>query len=312
VTLQQALTLARKMLAVKMDIENPSLEAEILLRHALQISRVHLHLDLDKELGTAKEQELRQMVERKIQGEPIAYITGYREFYGLDFGIDSRVLIPRPESELLVEEAIRFRETAKKTIPLFDKSFTIADIGTGSGAVAVSLAVNWPFLSEDERIASGGSGARNDESTLGEPVRISATDISASALEVARINCQKHRVSDRVTLLQGDLLEPLPTPTDIIIANLPYVRKADIATMPSGTYEPALALDGGESGLDKIFRLCRQLGGKLSRGGCLLLEIGMGQSPAVTELLHQLYPASSIQVIPDLAGISRVVKMVLQ
>jgi release factor glutamine methyltransferase len=193
VTLNQALALARKMLAVKMDIENPSLEAEILLRHALQISRVRLHLDLDKDLGPAKEQELRQMVERKIQGEPLAYITGYREFYGLDFYVDSRVLIPRPESELLVEEAIRFGETTKKTIPLFDKSFTIADIGTGSGAVAVSLAINWPLVGKDERNAREGSGALSDWSTREEPFRIFATDISASALRLPAL-IAKHRV----------------------------------------------------------------------------------------------------------------------
>ena len=277
-TLRQALTRATEMLANLEDIENPSLESEVLLKHALQIDRVKLLLEWHKELSPEKEVTFFKWIERRLQGEPIAYIIHCREFYGLDFYVDNRVLIPRPETELLVEEAIGFVQK----YPLN----AIADIGTGSGAVAISLAVN-----------------------LSSQARIYATDISASALAVADINCRKHAVVDRITLLQGDLLDPLPEPVDLLIANLPYVQKSDLAGMPFARYEPPLALDGGESGLDKVFRLCRQLKGKVRPGGCVLLEIGEGQGKAVNEFLLALFPSAAIDLIPDLARIERVVKV---
>jgi release factor glutamine methyltransferase len=278
VNLHQALNRAREMLAAQKDIDNPSLEAEILLRHVLHIDRVQLYMDLHQNLAPEKANELRQLIERQLRGEPIAYITQHREFYGLEFYVDSRVLIPRPESELLVEETL----ARVKTHPVS----TLADIGTGSGAVAVSLAVHLP------------------------QIKIYASDISPAALEVAAVNIRQHGVSNQITLLQGDLLDPLPEPVEIIIANLPYVQRSFLPLMPSAKYEPVLALDGGESGLDKIFQLCRQLEGKLRPGGCLLMEIGLGQSPAVTDFLRGLYPSADIRVLPDLAGIGRVIRMV--
>jgi HemK-like putative methylase len=139
-------------------------------------------------------------------------------------------------------------------------------------------------------------------------VEFYAIDLSPAALNVALINIQKHRVSRQITLLEGNLLNPLTFPADIIVANLPYVRKSDLAGMPSARYEPALALDGGESGLDQIYSLCRQIEGKMQPDGCLLMEIGMGQGPAVADYLHRLYPSACIQEIPDLAGIGRVIR----
>jgi release factor glutamine methyltransferase len=280
-TLKQALEQARKKLSLFKFIEDPVLESEILLRYTLQIGRAQLFLQLDQEVDSAKEKLFQEWVERRTRGEPIAYIIGCREFFGLDFQVDSRVLIPRPESELLVEEAIRFS---------LDNPITAAaDIGTGSGAIAVSLAVYLPEIS------------------------IFATDISASALEVARLNCLKHGVSDRVSLLQGDLLSPLPVPVDILIANLPYVTSTDLAQRPpSGGYEPALALDGGVNGLDKVFQFCTELKGKLKPQGCALLEIGLGQSRTVMDYLRNLFPTASIKALPDLAGIERVIKVIAQ
>ena len=166
------------------------------------------------------------------------------------------MLIPRPETELLVEEAIRYSQSYLKEVST-SRTIAIADVGTGSGAVAVSLAVNLP------------------------QANIYATDISASALEVAAINIRKHNVTEQVNLFQGDLLDPLPTPVDIIIANLPYVTRADVGRMPSAKYEPVLALDGGQTGLDKIFQLCRQVKRKLHPQSCVLLEVGLGQDKAV-------------------------------
>jgi len=275
VTLKQALSRARSILAGN-NVEDAPLEGELLLGHALKISRTQLYLDLDHELSPRQEQTLWRLVERRLNGEPTAYITTHREFYGLDFYVDPRVLVPRPESELLVEVALGLAQNR----PLS----TIADIGTGCGAIAISLALELP------------------------KTRIYATDISAAALEVALLNCQKHGVTDRVHLLHGDMLDPLPEPVDLIIANLPYVKESEIAGVK---FEPRLALDGGSDGTERIHQLCRQTDGKLSAGGSLLLEIGQGQRGAVTALLNTLFPDGEIEVVPDLSGIDRVIHLSL-
>ena len=140
-------------------------------------------------------------------------------------------------------------------------------------------------------------------------MKIYATDISSKALEVAEQNCIKHGVKDRITLLQGDLLEPLPESVDLIIANLPYVRESDIPANGPLSFEPQLALNGGEKGLDKIERLCRQAGEKLNSKGSLLLEIGQGQAEDVKAILHKYFPSALIEVEKDLAGIERVVSL---
>ncbi len=298
-TLRQALTRAREMLSVLKDVENPALESEVLLRHTLQIDRVRLLLEQDAELEPDKAEIFWQWIHRRLQGEPTAYIIRCREFYGLDFYVDNRVLIPRPETELLVEEAVKFTGTHSVT--------TIADIGAGSGAVAVSLAVSLSFPSPPEIPGRKDKAIQYPDSFS--QIRIYATDISASALEVTRINCRKHGVAERVILLRGDLLEPLPEPLDILIANLPYVSESDMAGMPSAKFEPEPALNGGKSGLEKISRFCNQLKDKVKPGGCVLLEVGMAQSRAVIAQLHNLFPSADISVLKDLAGIERVVKM---
>jgi release factor glutamine methyltransferase len=272
--LKQALRRARDILT-ESNVEDASLEGELLLRHTLKIDRVQLYIDLERELIPQQEGTFRRLLERRLQGEPAAYITGRREFYGLDFEVNPAVLIPRPESELLVEKALSIAENR----PLF----TIADIGTGSGAIAVSLAVNLPHTV------------------------IYAADISAAALKVTRLNCLKHSVADRVRLLQGNLLEPLSEPVDLIVANLPYVRESEL----NPGLEPPLALDGGADGTESIEQLCRQAGDKLKPGGWLLLEIGQGQREAVTAILHNIFPEGEVEVIPDLAGIDRVVVLSL-
>jgi len=272
--LKQALGKARDILA-RNNVNDASLEGELLLRHALKIDRVQLYIDLEKELTPQQEETFRRLLERRLQGEPAAYITGRREFYGLDFNVSPAVLIPRPESELLVETAL----TLAKNRPLS----IIADIGTGSGAIAVSLALE---LAQS---------------------KIYATDISAAALKVALANCRKHGVSDRVRLLEGNLLEPLPEPVDLIVANLPYIRKSEL----NPQCEPPLALDGGADGTESIEQLCRQAGGKLKSGGSLLLEIGQGQREAVTAILHNIFPGGKVEVFPDLAGIDRAVLLIL-
>ncbi len=277
-TIKEALSRARAIL-IASEIEEASLESELLLRHALGASRVQLYLELDRELSPEDEEIYWHLITRRLDHEPVAYITGCREFYGLDFYVNPAVLIPRPETELLVAEAIKLAQDC----PLS----TIADIGTGCGAIAISLALHLP------------------------QAKIYAIDLSPAALEVARSNCERHGVANRVSLLAGDMLSPLPEPVDLIAANLPYVRKAALPGVNTGHFEPALALNGGPDGLDKIRCLCAQAGGKLNPGGFLLLEIGEGQRKAVTALLSGLFPSASIGATPDLAGIDRVVSLTL-
>jgi len=284
-TIKEALTRAREAL-VENAIEDAPLECEILLRHALDITRVQLYQDIDRQITPAQESTFWHLIERRLNHEPTAYITGHWEFYGLDFYVDPRVLIPRSGTELLVEKAIEIgsRHSARKKNP-----YLIADIGTGSGAVAIVLARHLP------------------------QARVYAIDVSTPVLEVAMMNCRKHSVEHQVELLVGNLVETLPGPVDLIVANLPYIRDREMDELSPEIrlFEPILALAGGEDGLDKIRELCQQAGGKLNPGGSLLLEIGLRQVEELNSFLPNLYPSADIKVIPDYAGIDRVVGLTL-
>ena len=284
-TVKQALSRAREILVTN-NIDDAPLESEILLRHVLNITRVQLYLDIDRELSPEQEESFWQLIRRRLDHEPAAYITGHCEFYGLDFYVDPRVLIPRSGTELLVEEAIKFtgKHSTRKRRP-----YLIAEVGTGSGAIAVTLARHLP------------------------QAKIYASDISAPALEVAAINCRRHRVENQIKLLSGDMLEALPEPVDLIVANLPYIRDREMEELSPEiqVFEPRIALAGGEDGLDRVRQLCRQVSDKLHPGGCLLLEIGLGQGEAITAFLRNLYPSAKIKLIPDLNGIDRVVSLTL-
>lgn len=271
---REALAKAREFLTEN-QIEDAALEGEILLRHVLDISRAQLYTELDSDLSTSDIRKLLKLVKRRIKGEPSAYITEKKEFYGLDFIVNRHVLIPRPETELLVDKAISLCRKYHYS--------KVADIGTGCGAIVVSLAVNIP------------------------EIEIYATDISPKALKVAEQNCVKHNVKHRVTLLKGDMLEPLPESVDLIIANLPYVIEKEIPEKGPLSYEPRKALDGGKEGLDKISELCRQSSGKLNKEGSILLEIGQGQAAFVKLMIMDNFPHGSVKVLKDLAGIERVV-----
>jgi release factor glutamine methyltransferase len=301
VTLKQALELAAEKLSVLPDIEAPAFEAEVLLRYCLALDRAELHLNKLKELTPEQVARFFVMISRRLQGEPTNYITGHREFFGLDFKVDSRVLIPRPETELLVEQTLRI---------IGDRHFqTVSDIGTGSGIIAISLAVN--LFRTGSFLNLPGSSLPNvlhNNSTMG--VKIFATDISDPALAVARLNAQKHAVDQYITFCRGDLLLALPEPVDLVVANLPYVSTSAMAAMPSALFEPHWALDGGTTGLDQILRLISQLRGRIKEGGAVLLEIGMGQSVAIMDFFRRLYPLCCPQVLRDLAGIDRVIAVV--
>ena len=208
-TLKESLYQAREVLITN-NIEYPTLESELLLRQTLNLNRVQLYLELEHEFNPEYEEAFWRIVRRRLKGEPTAYITGNREFYGYDFYVNQNVLIPRPESELLVEKTLILAKNYRAPV--------IADIGTGCGAIAISLALNLPQS------------------------KIYATDISAPALEIALKNCQKYGVTDKIRLLFGDMLKPLFEPVDFIVANLPYIRQSDINP---ASFEPLLALNGG-------------------------------------------------------------------
>ncbi|MFH0847021.1 MAG: peptide chain release factor N(5)-glutamine methyltransferase [Chloroflexota bacterium] len=270
--LSEALSQAQVTLARSNKTQDATLEAEVLLRHALGIDRVMLFLELNRQITAKETAEFSELIERRFQGEPVAYITGHKEFYGLDFQVSPAVLIPRPETETLVDKALE----------LSGNDSVIADIGTGSGNIAVSLALKLPRA------------------------KIYATDISDDALKVARFNAEKHGALDKILFLQGDLLEILPEPCDIIVANLPYVRESEL---PELRFEPEVALNGGKDGLNQIRRLIPQVSSRLKMGGYLLLEIGMGEAHDVRDIILSLYPKARVEIIKDLAGIERVVSV---
>ena len=197
--------------------------------------------------------------------------------------VDSRVLIPRPETELLVETALAFvdRRFGKQ------QPCSVVDVGTGSGAIAVTLALHLPRA------------------------RIHATDASSGAIDVARLNCSRHGVEGRIELLVGDLLEPLSERVDVIVANLPYVKDADIPRlMPEiRDFEPLAALSGGADGLDKVRRLLAQAKGHLLPQGSVMLEIGLGQADEAVSLARKHFPAGKVVLLKDLAGIDRVLRI---
>lgn len=280
--LREALQSATQTLR-KAGIDDASVEAELLLGHILGMSKTQLYTEPERSLTSVETEHLYHLVQRRLDHEPAAYILGHCEFYGIDFCIDCHTFIPRPETELLVEKAVELAQRISQP----GKRITIADVGTGCGAIAISLALALP------------------------QAKIYATDISASALQVAGMNCRRHAVSSQVELLQGNLLEPLSQPVDMIVANLPYIKSCEFRDLSPEVrnFEPTTALAGGEDGLDKIQQILEQMPGKLNYGGCFLLEIGQGQGRVVTSLIKSYFPQASIELISDLGGIERVVKV---
>lgn len=279
-TVREALLASKSTLAAA-HVLSPRLDAEVLLAHVLGWNRARLYARPEQSLNQAQQEAFLIAVRRRSRHEPVPYIVGHREFYRLDFLVDRRVLIPRPETELLVEKAldVAMRQELGKGRPL------LADVGTGSGIVAISLAVNLP-------------GAK-----------VYAIDTSADGLVVAAANVARHGVAARVHLLQGDLLQPLPAPVHIIVANLPYVPTGRLLTLAPDVaeYEPLTALDGGPDGLQVIRRLLAQAGEWLLPRGTILMEIGAEQGPEVAALGQQHHPQAQVEVLRDHAGLDRLV-----
>jgi len=255
------------------------LDAELLLAHALGTTRLGLYLAHDRPLEPAQRSALRSHVERRRKGEPVAYILGRKEFYGLDFFVDGRVLVPRPETERLVDAVL-------EALPVHSVGGRVLDLGTGSGAVAIAVARARPTVDVD------------------------AVDLSEDALVVARRNALRH-AAIRVRAIRGDLFAGLPLSAryDVVVSNPPYIATGDLQGLPVDValWEPRSALDGGADGLALVRRIVSEAPRWLSPNGRLCLEVGAGQAPTVRDLVAAVGAFDPALAIRDYAGIERVV-----
>lgn len=258
-------------------IEGARAEAGVLVRHVLGLERADLLARPETPLSSAQAATLEGLLARRLQRKPLAYVLGSREFHGLDFSVTPAVMVPRPETETIVDKALAWARARPDAI-------TVADVGTGSGCIAVSLAVHLP------------------------DARLLATDVSPAALAVAEENARRHGVAARVRLLSGHLLQPLPVPVDLIVANLPYIPSGRIDSLQPEVrdYEPRQALDGGPDGTDLLRPLLRQAGAYLRPGGALMLEIDEEQGATMAEAARIAFPSAAVRVLPDLSGRDRV------
>ena len=253
----------------------PGLDAELLLAHTLGRERTWLYMYPQHRLQADQLAKFDELLYRRERREPVAYLIGHKEFFGLEFQVNRHVLIPRPETELLVETALALYPA--------NTTLKIVDVGAGSGCIAITLAKHLP-------------GAR-----------VLASDASTEALLLARQNARYHQVADRVAFLWGDLLQPVGQPVDLIVSNPPYVSRAELTeTAPEvRLYEPRPALDGGIDGLAVIRQLLTQAGKKLKPGGALLVEIGSSQGEQVIQLAGRHFAKAELTIKKDLAGLDR-------
>lgn len=267
------------------NIESPRLCAEILLAHQLNTDRLKLYLEYDQPVGEKDLSQYRSMIKRLIDGEPVQYITGIQEFWSMDFIVNSSVLIPRPETEILVEQALRiYNEEYAEKNPVI----SILDIGTGSGAIATAIA------SELEK------------------AKISAVDISAKAMNTAKLNAAKHGMENRISFYEGDLFAPFKSDHqtfDIILSNPPYVAKKDYESLPRKIkdFEPGLALESGEDGLSHIREILEKTPEFLNPGGWIMLEMDPGQTDSAIQIITENNEYATGQVIKDYSNKDRVV-----
>jgi release factor glutamine methyltransferase len=256
--------------------DTPRLDAEVLLAHLLGQNRAWLHAHPEHALTPTQLGAYQSLVSRRARREPVAYLTGHKEFFGLDFFVTSDVLVPRPETERLVELALQW-------LASFSLPGIVADVGTGSGAIAVTLAARVP------------------------QTRVVATDTSPAALALARRNAARHGVANRLFCVQAHLLAPLAGPLDLIVANPPYLSSSELAAAPPEVagFEPRLALDGGPDGLSVIRELLVMALDHLRSDGALLVEIGAGQGAQVLALARHHFPEATIEIARDYAGHDR-------
>lgn len=255
---------------------DPELDARLLLQEALDRPHSYLLAHADDRLEPAQLEKYRHYLERARRSEPIPYITGHAAFYGREFLVTPAVLIPRPETEQLVDRALRWArgKDVRQAV----------DVGTGSGCIAVTLALELPAT------------------------QVVATDVSTAALAVAQGNAAR-LAPGRVAFHEGHLLSPVAGATDLIVANLPYIAEGEWTLVDDAVkwYEPTVALKGGADGLDLIRELLQQAADRLQPVGALFMEIGYRQGPAVRELAEAIFPAAHVEVIADYAGRERIV-----
>ena len=256
--------------------DTPRLDAEVLLAYVLSCERAWLYAHPEHWLSPSQLSAYQFLISRRARREPVAYLIGRKEFFGLDFVVTHDVLIPRPETERLVEFALQ----CAPTLPSLQ---LIADVGTGSGAIAVALAVHLPRA------------------------HVIALDTSASALAVARRNAARHGVARRVCCIQADLLAPLAGPLALIVANPPYLSQAELESAPPevADWEPRAALNGGPDGLAIIRHLLTMAADHLHPGGVLLMEIGAAQGAETLRLARRHFPQAAVEIVPDYAGHDR-------
>jgi len=273
-TINEALATGQKELY---QLANPALDARLLLEHVLQASHSYLIAHHDDRLSPDQEQSYRSLLSRAAQREPIPYIVGHAPFYELDFTVTPAVLIPRPETELLVNEALTWAKG--------HESLHVVDVGTGSGCIAITLA---RYLPE---------------------AYIDATDISRAALAVAIENATRHVGAHRIHFHLGPLLAPVEEPADLIVANLPYISDHEWTMLDDGVkwYEPSSALKGGPKGLTLIAQMLDQARLHLFTGGAIFFEIGWQQGPAAQRLAQHYFPHARVSVRTDLSGHDRIV-----
>jgi release factor glutamine methyltransferase len=270
---------ARQELAGKSHLAG--LDAEVLLACLLGKPRAWILAHPEAPLSTAQQKYLRMGLDSLSRGVPLPYLTGIQEFYGFPFRVGPQVLIPRPETELLVAQAIAW-------LDLHPEKRWGADVGSGSGCIAITLV----------KMVMG--------------LRMIATDISRAALRGTHDNLSLHRVAHKVGVVQTSLLEPFGPVFDLICANLPYIPNHKLAELPVARHEPVLALDGGPDGLDLICALLAQAPQRILPGGLLLLEIEAGQESSALELSQAAFPRAQAVVLPDLAGLPRLLRIELK
>ena len=264
------------------DVDAPRLTAEVALAHALGINRTRLLASSDRPLTPEQLARANHILERLEQGEPLAYVVGHREFYDIDLLTDARALIPRPETECLIEHVLK--AFASSATPV------IADVGTGCGAIAVTLAKHLP------------------QATL------IATDLSPDAIDLASTNAQQIGVASRIDFRVGSLLEPVTETLDVLAANLPYIDDKDwpyLARTIRG-HEPKMAFVGGADGLDLVRQLLRDAPRVTRPGSLILLEIGAYHGDAVTDIARENFPQARIDIKPDYAGLDRLAVIEVQ
>ena len=255
--------------------DEPQLEAEVLLAHYLNVSRSWLAAHPEAFLSERVLDSYKDALQRRNGGEPLPYLLGYWEFFGISFAVDKRALIPRPETEIIVEHSISIAGNNLNT--------RIADVGTGCGTIAIALALNLP------------------------DALLFATDISQDALSLARTNSIHHAVHNRIEFIQTDLLTSTGK-FDIICANLPYLTTQEACTLAVGRHEPRLALDGGPSGMHIIRKMIATASNHLIDGGSLLMEIG-NSSSKILEMANFYFGSANCKLIPDYAGRLRMLKV---